>query len=60
MLAEPSSGPDVLIVSHGGVLLVLAALLSLDPAGIPRANAVPLLIERSARGWRLGPLSSPI
>jgi probable phosphoglycerate mutase len=42
---------DRLIVSHGGVLLVLAALTGVDLAADLRRNATPILFLRSTAGW---------
>lgn len=45
-----------LIVAHGGVLLVIAALLKVAPTHAMRANAQPLLFERVGDVWRAEPL----
>jgi probable phosphoglycerate mutase len=42
---------DLLLVSHGGVLLVLAALTGVDLEGDLRRNATPILFQRSTAGW---------
>ena len=45
-------GP-VLIVAHGGILLVLAALLRLELAPLLLANASPLCLDRVGTNWRI-------
>lgn len=42
---------DLLIVSHGGVLLVLAALTGVDLHTELRRNATPILFSRTTGGW---------
>lgn len=41
----------LVLVSHGGVLLVLAAMTGVDLAADLRRNATPILFERSTEGW---------
>ncbi len=40
-----------LIVAHGGVLLVLAALTGVDLHTELRRNATPILFQRASGGW---------
>jgi glucosyl-3-phosphoglycerate phosphatase len=42
---------DLLLVSHGGILLVLAALTGVDLNVELRRNATPILFTRSTAGW---------
>ncbi len=42
---------DLLLVSHGGVLLVLAALTGVDLHTELRRNATPILFQRASGGW---------
>ena len=45
---------DLLIVSHGGILLVLAAMAGIAPDDESlRRNAVPLLVTRHGGQWRM-------
>lgn len=56
-VAEPDDPDgDLLVVSHGGVLLVLAALTGVDLAGDLRRNATPILFLRSTAGWEAHPV----
>lgn len=48
---EDDPDGDLLIVSHGGVLLVLAALTGVDLGTELRRNATPILFTRSSAGW---------
>ncbi|MEJ7688754.1 MAG: histidine phosphatase family protein [Variovorax sp.] len=52
-LAQPGS---VLVVAHGGSLLVLAALLGVAVDIDVLGNAQPLRFERAGAGWRVIPL----
>ena len=52
-LANPS---PVLVVAHGGSLLVLAALLGVPVDAAVLGNAQPLRFERIGRAWRIKPL----
>lgn len=47
---------DLLVVSHGGVLLVLAALTGVDLTADLRRNATPILFMRSTAGWAAHPV----
>ena len=48
---------DLLVVSHGGILLVLAALAGIAPGDDSlRRNAVPLVVSREAGRWRFDPV----
>ena len=51
MAQEDDPEGDVLIVSHGGVLLVLAALTGVDLHTELRRNATPILFSRTTGGW---------
>jgi broad specificity phosphatase PhoE len=42
---------DLVLVSHGGLLLVLAALTGVDLNVELRRNATPILFTRSTAGW---------
>jgi broad specificity phosphatase PhoE len=56
-----SRGGDLLIVSHGGVFLVLSALADIapdDPA--LRRNAIPLRVTHAAGRWTLAPISGGV
>jgi broad specificity phosphatase PhoE len=48
--SAPGPGPLV-VVSHGGVLLVLAALCDVEPAADLRRNATPMMVRRSGDRW---------
>jgi len=49
--AAPERGQERLVVAHGGVLLVLSAMLDLTlPAELHR-NATPLRFRRARAGW---------
>jgi broad specificity phosphatase PhoE len=48
---EDDPDGDLLLVSHGGVLLVLAALTGVDVHTELRRNATPILFTRSSSGW---------
>lgn len=48
-----ATGPTPLLVSHGGVLLVLAYALGLDLSEELQRNGVPLLVQRHAAGWSI-------
>ena len=60
VLVEPPKGApqghDLLVVAHGGVLLVLTALIGLDGANIPRGNAIALRVERAGGSWKMNPV----
>lgn len=51
-LAAPAPRGDVLVVAHGGILLVLKAQLGVETTETMRRNATPLLFERAAGAWR--------
>lgn len=51
MATEDDPEGDLLIVSHGGVLLVLAALTGVDLHTELRRNATPILFSRTSGGW---------
>lgn len=51
MALEDDPEGDLLIVSHGGVLLVLAALTGVDLHTELRRNATPILFSRTTGGW---------
>jgi probable phosphoglycerate mutase len=48
-----ASGPTPLLVSHGGVLMVLAYALGVDLNDDVQRNGVPLLVRREAAGWSI-------
>ena len=51
LATHAAPGRERLVVAHGGVLLVLTALLEIDlDAGLHR-NATPLRFRRAAGGW---------
>ena len=51
MSLEDDPEGDLLVVSHGGVLLVLAALTGVDLHTELRRNATPILFSRTTGGW---------
>lgn len=54
--AAPGAGP-LCVVSHGGVLLILAALCDLEPAVELRRNATPIMVRRTGGRWGFEPLA---
>ncbi|MBN8940086.1 MAG: histidine phosphatase family protein [Rhizobiales bacterium] len=48
---EDNADGDLMLVSHGGLLLVLAALTGVDLNVELRRNATPILFTRSTAGW---------
>jgi probable phosphoglycerate mutase len=58
LATEAPPGRERLVVAHGGVLLVLTALLDIDLHADLHRNATPLRFRRNGAGWRaerLGP-----
>lgn len=47
----PTNGHERLVVAHGGVLLVLTAMLGLTLHQDLHRNATPLRFRRTGRGW---------
>jgi probable phosphoglycerate mutase len=51
LAAAPAAGHERLVVAHGGVLLVLTAMLDLTLPQEMHRNATPLRFRRMAGGW---------
>jgi probable phosphoglycerate mutase len=51
------TGPNVLVVAHGGILRALQAFVRVDPEP-SRENALPILIEPGRPAWKATPLLS--
>lgn len=54
-----SDGPMPLLVSHGGVLRVLAGALDVELPHEITANGLPLAFERKGNAWTVTPLMQP-
>ncbi|MGE0424511.1 MAG: histidine phosphatase family protein [Reyranellaceae bacterium] len=54
-----SDGPMPLLVSHGGVLRVLAGALDVELPHEFTANGLPLAFERKGEAWTVTPLMQP-
>jgi len=56
ILADDSSAGDIVIVAHGGTLLVTCALTGTHLDAAHRRNAVPLRFERRDGAWSATPI----
>ena len=56
ILADPPAEGEIVVVAHGGILLVICALTGVSLTPELRRNAVPLLFERTGGAWAAAPL----